>query len=1097
MYNKNIRRILSMVLVACLFFTTMPMQVFAETIREEIQNRETQEALDINDLRDALRYEPEANMDIVEIIRESIVIDDYSPSYAEVLERIEQIFSRYDYYTELSQEQQLFLEQHLFLRQDTMTESAEAGYDLTESQQRALMMQRLNITVEQASTMIENIGEDNATSYAYRFNELRRTYGILNSFDKAYMVDLLIDGYNPYSIVFSFIAASALDLDHQSIISDDRPDFEALDLPIYTGDELEAFKNMVTIYHLDADSVLHYLNENDIAPTSVFDTIIAHQVELNMFVVHSMVQPLSDEPDIYENVSIEPGAPFALWSNSNENINLQSGMLEYESHIATIPGRNGLDLNLTLRYDTQFSSADRVYRTSQSAWWGHWGWVWNPRTFTYVWAWTYTYWGQTPINRVVVNDMMGETPFETMGVGWFLNFPRVIINDRTDTRHLRLASGSTYEFYEGATHSNLKNYLLYDMIFEEDPHGQHRESKYILTHIDGTRMFFDGKGRIVGIRDRFNNIIDFHYDITGSFEGVVTITDTVGQITTIDYDDSGVTINLPDGSNVEYSFVRSGVYKLLNSKTDQMGRVTTFGYDTRTAYFDFFARDRLNFTFGSRRSAATHHLLTSVTHPSGAVTNYVYSVAMGAVETEGMYEYFRIVSRYDVAAGITYNVRTFTYSENNYTGYPTNYGMRELPGSFEYSTTVNYGNGVVRQYTFNNEHLLISETLSYNGVVKIEEHYTYDERKQRLSHTTITHGSDGISQTVSEQYYFDEFGNIVAFWSRKAHGDRDNTEHKKTFVYDPNYNMLISISYKQNEDTYIREVFDLTSDGKSIASHRMYETIDGTIRRIAQADFTYDVYGNVLSRTEHVSPGTSIVTYFEYQNGVFLTSETRAGRALRYTFDIMGRMLSQTDGNGNTTSFQYDKLGRLIRQTNPGTPAVSTFITVYDDVNNTITTTDEIGRRMKYTFDMLGNLKLVQDVTHGVITLTQNTYDNLMRLTGTTDARNTVTAYTHDFLDRITSKTIGSPALYTEIYEFEDAYSSIHSRVTTTIVGDSNAPSIVTRMYTNLYGNVDRRSRVIGNTEYFETFAFDYMGNNTKTTTADGRVTRFSYDSSN
>ena len=711
---------------------------------------------------------------------DDIVFDD--PGDMEIHEYLLQLYTMQTFYTELSQEEKEHLETYLYLRQDTMTECAQAGYGLVESYPKALIMQKLNITLSQALTMITNLSEGVALCFAGNFNMLQREYEILNDYDKGYFTDLLIEGHEPRSIVCSYIAASALNIDHQNAISDSEPDFDEIDLSMYSGDELKAFIDIVLAYHLDVHIVLQYLTTHSIAPADALNQIAKRQLELNMFVEYGN-RPMSDDEEITETLGKEQAAPFAIMSSSSENINPQNGMLTYDDHIASIPGRNGFDLNLTLRYDSQFSSTDRIYGKNEPIidyvsyhdlyvtnnpieYYNSFGGFFIGRysyyysavlkgmdlttgsgsQYQYYWVKNvpmYEYTGQATINEVEENGMYGETPFESMGVGWAFNFPRVVMDDQTKEKSLRLADGSTYKYSNGATYSNLKDYLLKDMIFEEDPNGQYKGSKYVLTHIDGTKEYFDGKGRIAGIRDKFNNTIDFDYNITGSYEGNVTITDSANQVTSINYNNAGVTITLPDASEVEYSFVTSGIYTLLNSKTDQMNRVTSYGYDAKTAYFDFFSTNSTAYASSSGRGDTANYFLNLVAHPSGATTNYVYSVADGAFETKGFYQYYRVSSRYDLADNVSYNIKSYSYSNNNYTGFPTNNGAWGLDSSFEYDAAVECGNGVVKQYKYNNKHLLVNDSLSHNNVKKTENNYTYDPSKQLLSHSTASYGLGG------------------------------------------------------------------------------------------------------------------------------------------------------------------------------------------------------------------------------------------------------------------------------------------------------------------------------------------------------------------
>ena len=74
-----------------------------------------------------------------------------------------------------------------------------------------------------------------------------------------------------------------------------------------------------------------------------------------------------------------------------------------------------------------------------------------------------------------------------------------------------------------------------------------------------------------------------------------------------------------------------------------------------------------------------------------------------------------------------------------------------------------------------------------------------------------------------------------------------------------------------------------------------------------------------------------------------------------YQYDLVGRLLTMTDGNGHTTSFGYDVLGRQTTKTLP-------------DLSFE-----------QYSYDNVGNVNEIDDVQTGA--LQDFSYDHLDRLT--------------------------------------------------------------------------------------------------------------------
>jgi len=69
-----------------------------------------------------------------------------------------------------------------------------------------------------------------------------------------------------------------------------------------------------------------------------------------------------------------------------------------------------------------------------------------------------------------------------------------------------------------------------------------------------------------------------------------------------------------------------------------------------------------------------------------------------------------------------------------------------------------------------------------------------------------------------------------------------------------------------------------------------------------------------------------------------------------------------------------------------------------------------------------------------------------------------VTDYVYDDLSRVTAETItqGTTIISNTTYEYTDAAENgLYQKVKKTVVGDSNAPSIVTTQYTDKMGNTE------------------------------------------
>ncbi|WP_127585102.1 RHS repeat domain-containing protein [Paenibacillus koleovorans] len=127
-----------------------------------------------------------------------------------------------------------------------------------------------------------------------------------------------------------------------------------------------------------------------------------------------------------------------------------------------------------------------------------------------------------------------------LGNGWAFAFPSVQIEG--GYRHFHDGSGAVYEvdFNQGGT--NLKLYQGNDVIFAIDnqsySNGQY-SSAYVFTGADLKKYYFASSGILLGIKDRFNNEIKFSYTnrtINGSsYPFISEIVDSIGRIIAFSY----------------------------------------------------------------------------------------------------------------------------------------------------------------------------------------------------------------------------------------------------------------------------------------------------------------------------------------------------------------------------------------------------------------------------------------------------------------------------------------------------------------------------------------------------------------------------------
>ena len=194
----------------------------------------------------------------------------------------------------------------------------------------------------------------------------------------------------------------------------------------------------------------------------------------------------------------------------------------------------------------------------------------------------------------------------------------------------------------------------------------------------------------------------------------------------------------------------------------------------------------------------------------------------------------------------------------------------------------------------------------------------------------------------------------------------------------------------------------------------------------------------------------------------------------------MGRILSQTDGEGGVTAYTYDAMGNILTQKSPMGNRDSY---AYNYLNNTIKHTDPCKNVTDYTYDQAGNLLSVKS---GSETLVTYTYDSHM-LCDTEKVNNTIKRYGYDEFDRKSLETVEDTngTVYSQINYWYD-YADLTTPSRTTVINkdaegkennvvedsDVNEMGWVTAKYYGVKG-INRKSPVYK-------YEYDYLGNPVK-----------------
>jgi len=247
--------------------------------------------------------------------------------------------------------------------------------------------------------------------------------------------------------------------------------------------------------------------------------------------------------------------------------------------------------------------------------------------------------------------------------------------------------------------------------------------------------------------------------------------------------------------------------------------------------------------------------------------------------------------------------------------------------------------------------------------------------------------------------------------------------------------------------------------------------------------YTYDGMGNMLTQTDFLGKTTT----FTYDGRYRLATVTDPlGHVTSYGYDVKGNRTSQTDANGTVTRHEYDDQGHLVKTIDSlnqstlygyGSSGCSSCGGGSDRLTSL---TDAKGQTTSFQYDLLGRLTSETDPLGKVTTFT---YDSVGNLQTRTDANGSVVTYGYDAMKRLTGKSY--PDSSSESFTYD-------------AVGRVITAANAHLSYTYGYDTADRLTSVTDSRGYTITYQYDTLGNRTKMAlqpgTADEHIFTYSYD---
>ncbi|MEV0228095.1 RHS repeat-associated core domain-containing protein [Nonomuraea sp. NPDC050786] len=586
----------------------------------------------------------------------------------------------------------------------------------------------------------------------------------------------------------------------------------------------------------------------------------------------------------------------------------------------------------------------------------------------------------------------------------------------------------------GVTHTKRTTYAY-------DPDGNKlSETISDLTGGDAERSTvytYDAHGRVETSTDPEGGVVRQNWNTIGS---LATVTDARGAVIEYGYSKRGElaskTLKGWTGSPVNPQPAKDVVLESfsyddggrLAVQSDAMGRKTTFKYFNNNLLAQKTASAvKLNGSTTARDVVLEDHTYDDAGNQTKLVTGG------GKVTTEYVYDAAaRLTSQTLDPGDLGLNRKTvFTYDANNNTIKTARTGA----GSARTEIT---------EYAYNKTNLLTTTTVE-NGDVDLVSTVTYDDRGLAVASTDPRGNADGANKAdFTTEMRYDALGRLV-----EATGPQVKVEKAGTAA---DAHPTVHFGY----DTLGAKTHETDAEGRTVTS-------------------TFDKAGHLTDRRapSYTPPGGTSVT-----------------PTASYAYDAAGQLISTTDPRGYTTTFDYDKLGRQVRVTDPAPDGqtAGTWVTEYDLAGEKLATLDPTGARSEATYDDLGRqitaTQIERKPTSAAYTTTME-YDDAGRLVKQIAPGNKATSYTVNAAGEV--KTVTDPLTNKTTMDYDLA-----GRLIKTIDPNRNA---TTAEY-DLAGRKTAVKDLDSTGAVLRTFGYGYdaAGNQISATSPEGHVTKQTFD---
>ena len=533
--------------------------------------------------------------------------------------------------------------------------------------------------------------------------------------------------------------------------------------------------------------------------------------------------------------------------------------------------------------------------------------------------------------------------------------------------------------------------------------------------------------------------------------------------------------------------------------------------------------------------------ITAITDPKGQVLEYDYSrqgdlqASRDALGNETRYSYNRNHGLLDIEDPLgRFIVRNIYDDDGRLIAQEDSDGNRT-----DFNHDIEGRQSVVTDRRGNPTFLYYDESGNVTSRVDAlgnETSYSYDARGNQLTETdplgnvttaTFNSSNDQLTQT-------DALGNTTAY-TYNSRGQELTITDARGNVYKNSYDAVGNLLTVTDPDgnvagNHIDIDGNVTKTTDMLGNATEY-TYDGEGNKLTETDsegnttsFTYDANGNVLTETvtRQVNGQTlTETTTYEYDAADrVIATHYPDGSTVRTEYDAVGNEVATIDAQGRRTEKVYDTYGRV---TAIHYPDATVERKAYDAEGNLVRETDRLGRVTTYTYDAL-NRQVRTTYTDG--SSTQTKYDAAGRVVAEINERGERTEFEYDAAGRRTAVIDALGNRHTFEYDADgnrireiDAngnvseyeYNGLGQKVLTrfddghTVIDEVDVmgrrTAQVDQAGTRTEYGYDGLGRLTEVRQFLDgetlttSYTYDSQGNKLTQTDAEGRTTRWSYDS--